>query len=320
MRIVSFLPSATEIVYALGLGDQLVGVTHECDYPPDAKSKPVVVRSAIETKLLSPQQIDESVSLALKAGESLYTVDESLLKELAPDLILTQDLCQVCAPSGREITRVLQFLPTSPQILYLTPAYLGDIFDNIRHVGDATARASEADDLVHRLRKRVLTVRDLALLVSSRPRVFCMEWLSPPYTTGHWMPELVELAGGVDELGRKGCNSVRINWDQIMEYAPEVLILTPCGFDLEEVLRQAYLLTNFPRWQRLPAIERGRVYAVDANSYFARPGPRIVEGVELLAHLIHPDKFAWLGPAQAYRRLDQAELVSLSQEGNPPRV
>jgi iron complex transport system substrate-binding protein len=318
MRIVSFLPSATEIVFALGLGDQLVGVTYECDYPPEAKSKPVVVRSAIETKQLSPQQIDESVSLALKAGESLYTVDESLLKELAPDLILTQDLCQVCAPSGREITRVLQFLPTSPQILYLTPACLEDIFDNIRQVGNATARASTADDLVHRLRKRVLTVRDQALLASSRPRVFCMEWLSPLYTAGHWMPELVELAGGVDELGRKGSDSVRISWDQIMEYAPEVLILAPCGFDLEEVLRQAYLLTTFPHWHRLPAIERGRVYAVDANSYFARPGPRVVEGVELLAHLIHPDNLTWLGPAQAYRRLDQAELGSLSLEGNFP--
>ena len=211
MRIVSFLPSATEIVYALGLGDQLAGVTHECDYPPEAKSKPVVVRSAIDTKGLSSQQIDESVSLALKAGQSLYTVDESKLKEVAPDLILTQDLCQVCAPSGNEIKRVLQFLLNAPQIVYLTPACLEDIFDNIRQVGEATGRASEADDLVRRLRKRVQAVKDRARLISSRPRVFCMEWLSPPYTAGHWMPELVELAGGVDGLGQKGHDSVRVS-------------------------------------------------------------------------------------------------------------
>jgi iron complex transport system substrate-binding protein len=308
MRIVSFLPSATEIVYALGLGDQLVGVTHECDYPRDAKSKPVVVRSAIDTKRLSSQQIDRSVSLALKAGQSLYTVDEALLKELAPDLILTQDLCQVCAPSGREIQRVLQFLVSPPQIVYLTPACLEDIFDNIRQVGEVTGRASEADDVVRRLRKRVKVIADQARLVSSHPRVFCMEWLSPPYTAGHWMPELVELAGGVDGLGRKGYNSVRVAWQQIAEYAPEVLILTPCGFTLDDVVRQAHLLTTFPGWETLPAIEQGRVYAVDANSYFARPGPRVVEGVELLAHIIHPDRFTWDGPPEAYRSLPAVEL------------
>ena len=312
MRIVSFLPSATEMVYALGLGDQLVGVTHECDYPSGAKSKPVVVRSAVDTKGLSSQQIDESVSLMLKAGQSLYTVDESLLQEVAPDLILTQDLCQVCAPSGHEINRVLQFLLKSPQIVYLTPNCLEDIFDNIRQVGEATNRASVADDLVRRLRTRVQAVSDHARLVSSRPRVFCMEWLSPPYTAGHWMPELVELAGGVDGLGRKGHDSVRVSWERIVEYAPDVLILTPCGFDLEEVLRQAHLLTTFPGWERLPAIERDRVYAVDANSYFARPGPRVVEGLELLAHIIHPDRFTWYGPPEAYRSLPAVDLAGIA--------
>ena len=277
----------------------MVGVTHECDYPPEAKSKAVVVRSAIDIKGLSSQQIDESVSLALKAGHSLYTVDESLLKELAPDLILTQDLCQVCAPSGNEIKRVLQFLLRSPQIVYLTPACLEDIFDNIRQVGEATGRASNADDLLRGLRQRVQAVKDETRLIATRPRVFCMEWLSPPYTSGHWMPELVELAGGVDGLARKGYDSVRISWERIMEYAPEVLILTPCGFNLEEVLHQAHLLTAFPCWESLPAIERGRVYAVDANSYFARPGPRVVEGVELLAHLIHPDRFTMVWIARS---------------------
>ncbi len=312
MRIVSFLPSATEMVYALNLEDQLVGVTHECDYPPEAKTKPVVVRSALNTKGLSSSQIDETVSAALRAGQSLYTVDESLLKAVAPDLILTQDLCQVCAPSGQEIARVLQFLRKSPRIVYLTPVCLEDIFDNIRQVGEATGHVPEADDLVQRLRKRVQAVRDRVRLISTRPRVFCMEWLSPPYTAGHWMPELVELAGGVDELARKGCDSVRVSWERIVEYAPEMLILTPCGFNLKEVLSQAHFLTTFPGWEKLPAIERGRVYAVDANSYFARPGPRVVEGIELFAHIIHPIRFTWSGPPQAYQSLPVAELKGLA--------
>ncbi|HEY3196620.1 MAG TPA: cobalamin-binding protein [Nitrospirales bacterium] len=311
MRIVSFLPSATEIVYALGLGDQLAGVTHECDYPPEARSKPVVVRSAIQ-KGLTPQQIDESVSRSLQAGQSLYTVDEVLLNQLAPDLILTQDLCQVCAPSGREIERVLPFLLRAPDMVYLTPTCLADIFDNIREVGEVTGRTAEAKALVRQLQERVDAVRDRTRTVSSRPRVFCMEWLSPPYNTGHWMPELVELAGGVDGLGQKGKNSVRVAWEQIVEYAPEVLILSPCGLNLAEVLRQAHLLTTYPGWDRLPAVERGSVYAVDANSYFARPGPRVVAGVELLAHLIHPDRFSWSGLRDAYRKLNADELRLIS--------
>ncbi|MEK6683102.1 MAG: cobalamin-binding protein [Nitrospirota bacterium] len=314
MKIVSFLPSATEMVFALGLGDRLVGVTHECDYPEGAKTKPVVVRSAIETKGLNPRQIDEAVSRMLKAGQSLYTVDETLLKELAPDLILTQDLCQVCAPSGNEIGRVLNFLPKPPQIVYLTPTCLEEIFDNIRQVGEATSRTAEAIELVQGLQRRVQAVADQARPLSTRPRVFCMEWLSPPYNAGHWMPELVELAGGQDKLARKGRDSVRISWERILDYAPEVFILCPCGFHLEEAVRQARLLTRYPDWRRLPAIQNGRVYAVDASSYFARPGPRIVDGLELMAAMIHPEAFSWSGPATAFRSLTLEELNHADHE------
>jgi iron complex transport system substrate-binding protein len=318
MRIVSFLPSATEIVYSLGLGDQLAGVTHECDYPPEVKSKPVVVRSAIETKDLTSQEIDESVSRALKAGRSLYMVDEALLTQLAPDLILTQDLCQVCAPSGREIARVLQFLKRSPQIVHLTPTCLEEIFDTIRQVGDATGRTAEAETLVRQLRKRVEAVADRTRPLRSRPRVFCMEWLSPPYNAGHWMPELVELAGGVEGLGQKGKDSIRVAWEQIVEYAPEVLILSPCGFTLHDVLRQIHLLAAYPNWERLPAVERGRIYAVDANSYYARPGPRVVDGLDLLAHLIHPDQFSWSGSPEAYRSFNAEEVRLIAANTNLP--
>lgn len=316
MRVVSFLPSATEMIYALGLGDQLVGITHECDYPPEAKAKPVVVQSVIDTKSLDARQIDEVVSRTLKAGQSLYAVNEEMLTSLAPDLVLTQDLCQVCAPSGNEIGRVLRFLPNPPQILWLTPTCLADIFDNLKQVGEATGKAAEAAALVQKLQERVDAVSSRSRALKA-PRVFCMEWLSPPYTAGHWMGEMVALAGGVDRLARKGEDSVRIIWEAILEYAPEVLILSPCGFNLAETMRQAALLTTYPGWERLPAVEGGSVYAVDANSYFARPGPRVVDGIELLAHLIHPEVFSWSGPPEAYQSLSREALQWLSSKGSP---
>ena len=195
MRIVSFLPSATEMVYALGLGDQLVGVTHECDYPPEARGRPVVVRSAIETRGLSSQQIDEAVSRALKAGQSLYVVDEEKLRELAPDLILTQDLCQVCAPSGNEIGRVIKFLPVQPKIVWLTPTCLADIFENINQVGDATGTMRESIQLIDQLKERVKAISNKSRSLESHPRVFCMEWLSPPLQC--W-----PLDGGTRRVGR----------------------------------------------------------------------------------------------------------------------
>lgn len=303
MRIVSFLPSATEIACALGLGDDLVGVTHECDYPPEVRSKPVVVHSAIPLSGRTPEQIDEAVRQCLKDGRSVYSVDEALLNELAPDLILTQDLCQVCAPSGNEVGRVIPFLSKVPNILWMTPHTLGDIFTNIRELGEAADRAAAAEALVRRLKDRVEALSRETRKIIPRPRVFCMEWLSPPYTAGHWMAELVERAGGVDDLAQKGKDSVRIEWERILEYAPEILILSPCGFDLRNVLRQAPLLKRYPGWESLPAVKAGRVYAVDANSYFARPGPRVVEGLELLAHLIHPERFLWRGEGNAYQRV-----------------
>lgn len=314
MRIMSFLPSATEMVYALGLGDQLVGITHECDFPPEAKSKPVAVRSVIDTKSLSAPQIDEAVSRTLKAGQSLYAVDEEMLKRVAPDLVLTQDLCQVCAPSGNEVGRVLHLLSKPPQILWLTPTSLADIFDNLKQIGHATGKEKEAVALIQKLNERVGAVSSRSRALET-PRVFCMEWLSPPYNAGHWMPEMVALAGGVDRLARKGEDSVRITWEAIAAYAPEVLILSPCGFNLAETMHQAALLTTYPGWEQLPAVRQGRVYAVDANSYFARPGPRVVDGIELLAHLIHPEAFSWAGPAEAYRALSLEALRSITAKG-----
>lgn len=302
-RIVSFLPSATEMVCALGLADQLVGVTHECDYPEEVKRKPVVVRSAIPTEKMSPKEIDAAVSDRIRSGASLYLVDEELLQKLAPDLILTQNLCQVCAPSGNEVSQVLKSLSRKPEILWMTPKSLAEIEDNLRELGQATGRAKEAERLIAlgraRLQRLAVTTRDLA----PRPRVFCMEWVDPVYCSGHWMPEMVELAGGVDLLSHKGEDSVRTSWEEVVKWAPEVLIVAPCGFHLDKVLEQAPQLFCYTGWSSLPAISQGRVYAVDANSYFARPGPRVVDGTELLAHLIHPELFPWKGAKNAFQPL-----------------
>ncbi len=312
MKIVSFLPSATEIVYALGLEDQLVGVTHECDYPSHARDKPVAVRSALDMTNLGQEEIDQSVREALHAGKSLYAVDEAFMKSAEPDLILTQDLCQVCAPSGNEITTLLKSLHKKPEILWLTPTCIQDILENIKTVGDATGKTSEAEALVDKLRERITTIKNRVQHIPSRPRVFFMEWLSPPYCGGHWVGEMIDLVGGFDGFAKKGGDSIRIPWKAITANAPEILILSPCGFDLPQVIEQAELLTHFSGWEKLPAVQKAQVFAVDANSYFARPGPRVVDGIELLAHLFHAEEFEWAGPEDAYRVLDREMLESLA--------
>lgn len=317
-RIVSFLPSATEMVYALGLGDQLFGVTHECDYPEVARSKPVVVRTVLAVEQMSQREIDAAVTARLRDGLSLYRVDEAKMREIGPDLILTQDLCQVCAPSGNEVTQLLASLSSRPDVLYLTPRSLDGIFDNLRQIAEATGSVDKAETVIAELRARLDRVAARAAAAPNRPRVFCMEWFDPLYCSGHWLPEMVALAGGADALGRPGAESVRIGWEDVVDWAPEVLILTPCGFGLARAVEHAALLAAFAGWAELPAARAGRIYAVDANSYFARPGPRVVDGAELLAHLIHPELFGWGGPDGAFRQLgirDIAKAATASARG-----
>jgi iron complex transport system substrate-binding protein len=303
-QIVSFLPSATEMACALGLSEQLVGITHECDYPPEVRGKAIVVRKALPIETMSQKEIDVAVSERMRDGRSLYEIDEKLLQELAPDLILTQDLCQVCAPSGNEVSQALNLLPKKPQILWLTPNCLEEIFANLRELGEATGHLKNAEELIAKGRARLQKIEAVTRDLSVRPRVFCMEWLDPVYCSGHWVPEMVRIAGGVDALSKEGADSVRIPWDEVVEWKPEVLIITPCGFDMEQTIEQSRQLVTYPQWSTLPAVRNGRVYAVDANSYFARPGPRVVDGTELLAHLIHPELFLWNGANNAYQRLE----------------
>ena len=305
LRLISFLPAATEMVFALGLGDRLMGVSHECDFPAEAKTKPVVVKPALPLETMTLREIDVTVAERIGSGQSLYEVDERPLEKLAPTHILTQELCHVCAPSGNEITRALAALPVKPEILWLTPHSIEEIFGNLHELGTATGKLARAEEIIADGRARLQAVAERVSKVPRRPRVFCLEWIDPYYCCGHWVPEMVELAGGEDALGRKGKDSVRIAWKDIAAWAPEILIVSPCGFDTKRAVAQAKLLLQQPGWSDLPAVQDGRVYAVNANAYFARPGPRVVDGVELLAHLIHPEIFDWNGPPDAFEKINR---------------
>ena len=302
LRIISFLPAATEMMFALGLGDKLVGVSHECDFPAAARDKPIVVRNALHMEGMTSGEIDAAVSECIRSGQSLYVVDEDLLEQLAPTHILTQALCHVCAPSGNEITRALQALPHQPEVVWFTPHCLADIFENLRELGEITGRLAEADRFIASARDRLRKITE-AVQGAPRRRVLCLEWTEPYYCCGHWVPEMVELAGGQDSLGRKGVDSVRIPWEEIAEAAPEILIVSPCGYDTKKALALTRQLLQVPGWSNLPAVRQNSVFAVDANAYFARPGPRLVDGVELLAHLLHPKICAWAGPSEAFAQV-----------------
>ena len=313
LRIVSFLPAATEMACALGLIDQLVGISHECDFPSDVRNKPVVVRNALALEKMSLREIDVAVAECIRNGGSLYTVDERLLNQLEPTHILTQALCEVCAPSGNQITSALNALPTRPQILWFTPRCLADINDNLRQLGQATKRLDQAERLIASHHTRLQAVAELTRSIAHRPRVLCLEWIDPYYCCGHWVPEMVEIAGGEDGLGRKGTDSVRIAWSDIAAWSPEVLIVMPCGFGIEKAVEQTTQLLQQPGWSELPAVRHDRVFAVNANSYFARPGPRLIDGTELLAHLLHPERCEWKGSNDAFRKIPHATIKQVGE-------
>lgn len=289
MRICSFLPSATEIVYALGLGEDLVGVTYACDFPPEARHKPVVVNTRM-TPTDNPADLDRQVSDFVARGESLYQVDMEKLGPLAPDLILTQDLCHVCAASPGDLAAALSRLPQRPRVLSLTPQTLSDVFADIRRVGEATDRAEAAERLVAELEESVAGVEQAVAGVVERPRVLCLEWLDPPYVGGHWVPDMVERAGGTDVLGRTGEPSRQVTWESILGSHPDVIVVMPCGYDLEQTVTEFRRTELPPDWAQLAAVRAGQVFAVDATSYFSRPGPRLVLGVRVLAHILHPKR------------------------------
>jgi len=298
MRICSLLPAATEIAFALGLGDAVVGVTHECDYPPQAKKKPVVVTSVIDAARMTSGEIDRKVGEALQTGKGLYSIDEAAFIDAAPDLILTQGLCDVCALDYNEVVKAAAKLSRQPAILSLNPHGLADMLDDIRRVGVATERLIAAEALVQDLQRRIDRVAHAR--PAHRPRVVCLEWYEPLYAAGHWAPEMVELAGGEDMLGRQGEPSSKVEWRAVVAARPEVILLMPCGFDVRRTVKEATSLREREGWNDLPAVRAGKVFAVNGNAYFSRPGPRLIDGLEILAQLIRPEEIAWsLSPADA---------------------
>jgi iron complex transport system substrate-binding protein len=281
------------MVHALGAGSELVGRSHECDYPSSVTTLPVVSRPALELDGASPGEIDLAVAQQMDRGDTLYTIDEVLLRDLRPDVILTQNLCRVCAPSGDELTRAVRKFNVQPQILFLTPRSISEIEDNLLDVGRAIGRRQEADALLRSNEERLARVRTAVNNAPCR-RVVFLEWTDPLFCGGHWVPEMVSLAGGEDPLGRPGEDSVRMDWEDVVNARPAIIIVSPCGYRLERAVELAGQL------RRVPGAE---VYAVDANAYFARPGPRVVEGVELLGHLFHPDLVSWQHGDKPWERI-----------------
>jgi iron complex transport system substrate-binding protein len=291
VRIVSLVPHATELLFALGLGDAVVGVTHECDYPPEATDLPAVTRNVLPEGL-SPGGIDRAVRERTAAGESIYALDEELVGELEPDLIVTQALCHVCAVSVDEVQALAQSLPGPPRVISLDPTTYGETLGDIRTVAQATDSKDAALDLIARTARRADVIR-LAVRGAPRPRVAALEWMDPVFVAGHWTPQLIEMAGGEDVVGFAGEPSREATWEEVAAARPEVVIVMPCGYDAARSLVEAEEFAA-----QLRALGADQVVAVNASAYFSRPGPRLADGLELIAHILHPDRVP-SAPAEA---------------------
>ncbi len=300
-RICSLLPSATEIVCSLGLRDRLVAITHECDFPPQVAGLPRITSSAIDHETSDSHRIHRHISRAVHEGSSIYHLDQHLLEQLDPDLILTQELCDVCAVSYSIVAGAVRTLEGPARVLSLEPTSVGEIIGTIRTVGREAGVPERAENLAAGLQERIEAVRSKAAPLDSRPRVFAMEWLDPPFVGGHWVPEMIDLAGGVDVVGKAGGPSRELPWDEIEAAKPEVVVLMPCGFDLQRTLDETARTPCPSPWKRLEAVRSGRVYAVDGSGYFNRPGPRIVDGLEILAEILHPEVFERRMPASSWQ-------------------
>ncbi len=305
MRIVSLLPSATEICFALGSGQSLVGVTHECDFPPQAAYKTVMTRNLLQLEGATPAEVDRHVREALHQGSSLYALDQEALRRARPDVILTQELCEVCAVAYTQVLEAAKLLPGRPTVLSLEPHTLADVMRSFADVGQVIGARERAAELVRGLWARLDAVRG-AIAGKERPRVVCLEWLDPLMAAGHWVPDQVDAAGGIDVLGESGARSRVVTPEEVVAAQPEVILSMPCGYRLEESVAQVQMVVDVAGWAKLPALKSGNVYALNGSWYFNRPGPRVVDGIEMLARILHPD--ASRGPVPlGFQRLGAAE-------------
>ncbi len=301
MKIVSLLPSATEILCSIGLEDSIVGITHECDFPPQIAGKPALTSSKINHETMTSKEIDHAVRTQLDGHGSIYGLDTKLLEELKPDLIITQELCDVCAVNYKTVLKAAKIYVSDAHVVSLEPNTIEDIFDNIRTVGEFTGTTLKADDVVNKLEARLEILRQKTAKIEQKPSVFMLEWLEPPFAPGHWVPEQVEIAGGIPLLGKPGERSVATTYDAIRESNPDVMVLIPCGYYSIDIVRQLEN-TLFPaNWKEMAAVKNSEVWALDATSYFSRPGPRVVDGAEILAKIIHPSLFGKPTKSEAVR-------------------
>src|SRR5438309_3004893 len=302
-RIVSFLPSATEILYELGVGDQIVGVTHECNYPEQAKTKPRVIHSSFDHTTMTSQEIDNKVVDLMHSGKDIYILDDEILKKANPDLIVAQGICEVCSPYTKEISRAVSILENKPEVLILEPRNLQDILQNILDVANKVSKEKKGKSFVDLLKKRIISVQSRPK--TSKPKILCVEWLDPLFTAGHWVPELVEMAGGINGISSTGDQSRRMEIDETIKFNPDIIILMPCGFDIKRTILEYKKLANNVSWKSLDAVKNNEVYAVNANEYFSKPGPRTVTGLEILAKIIHPEIFSGLKiPDDSFQKIN----------------
>jgi len=293
----------------MGLGDQLCGVTHECDYPPEARRKPVAIRSQMDTSNMSQRDIDDMVVESMSHGHGLYTIDKALLRENPPDLVITQELCDVCSVSLRDVLSTISDLSKSCAVVSLKPRGLDGVLEDVLTVGRACGAEPAAEELVESLEARIERVRERAQGLH-RPRVFCAEWFDPVFASGHWVPEMVSIAGGEDSLGLAGRDSRKIPWQLVVAYDPEILVLMPCGFDVRRTAEDVALLAKNEGWRSIAAVKAGRVFAANGSAYFSRPGPRLVDGLELLSKMVHPEVFGGETPPDRARRVGFQPLRS----------
>jgi iron complex transport system substrate-binding protein len=309
-RIVSFLPSATEILYEIGAGSQIMGVTHECNYPKEAKLKPRIINSAFDASTMSSKEIDDKIVELFSNGKDIYIINDNFLKELRPDIIVAQGICEVCSPFTKEIKRAISILGYNPELIILDPSNISDILDNIYEVSKSVGKIKDGQNLVKSLEDKINKIKKIIELKHKKdlPKILCLEWLDPFFTAGHWVPEMVEIAGGINGLSKPKEQSKRTSIEEIKKFDPDKIILMPCGFNIDRTINEyknnTTTLNKNQEWNNLKAIKNNELYVVDAGSYFSKPGPRTITGIEILAKIISPNEFEHITiPENSYCKL-----------------
>jgi len=309
-RIISFLPSATEILYEIGAGSQIIGVTHECNYPEAAKSKPRVINSSFDASTMSSKEIDDKIVELFSSGKDIYIVNDEIIKELKPDLIVAQGICEVCSPFTKEIKHAISILGYNPKVIVLDPRNISDILDNITEIATNIGKIKEGQNVVRLLEAKIKRIKKNTELNNKKhlPKILCLEWIDPFFTAGHWVPEMVEIAGGINGLSKPKGQSRRASIEEIKRFDPDKIILMPCGFNIDRTIKEykntTTTLNENQEWNNLRAIKNNELYVVDAGSYFSKPGPRTITGIEILAKIISPNEFNNIKtPENSYNKL-----------------